>query len=186
MTSESAFFNAFLEEGLRFGSSLYLSLIWIRVSKHVFENPNEAADHLKSHPFFKKFVSRTSAESYIDGLCDSLQSICIGSPIKRPTAKHRLSDMLLEEQQSSSEDERTASSKRNGIALESDTEDDALPGTSTMTLEEILDRASSNKKKGNTRKRKSINVKYISISFLLCFVQRSRYLCKPFFYIKLL
>ena len=55
--------------------------------------------------------------------------------------------MLLEEQQSSSEDERTASSKRNGIALESDTEDDALPGTSTITLEEILDRASSNKKK---------------------------------------
>ena len=62
--------------------------------------------------------------------------------------------MLLEEQQSSSEDERTASSKRNGIALESDTEDDALPGTSTMTLEEILDRASSNKKKRKHKKAK--------------------------------
>ena len=54
--------------------------------------------------------------------------------------------------------------------MESDTEDDALPGTSTMTLEEVLDRALSNKKKVNTRKRKSITVKYISISFLLSFV----------------
>ena len=42
VTSESAFFNAFLEEGLRFSSSMYLCLIWIRVLKHVFENPSEA------------------------------------------------------------------------------------------------------------------------------------------------
>ena len=154
--------------------------------KQIFENPNEVADHLKSHPFFKKFVSRPSVESYIDGLCDSFQSICIGPPVRRPTAKHRLSDMLLDEQQRSSEDERTASRRHNRIALESDTEDDALPGTSTMTLEEVLDRASSNKKKVNIRKQKGINVKYISISFLLSFVERSRYLCKPFFYFELM
>ena len=122
--------------------------------KQIFENPNEVADHLKSHPFFKKFVSRPSVESYIDGLCDSLQSICIGPPIRQPTAKHRLSDMLLDEQQRSSEDERTASRRRNRIALESDTENDALPGTSTMTLEEVLDRASSNKKKSKHNKAK--------------------------------
>ena len=53
--SESAFFNAFLEEGLRFSSSLHLCLIWIRVLKHVLQNPKEAADHLINHPFFKKF-----------------------------------------------------------------------------------------------------------------------------------
>ena len=68
MTSESAFFNAFIEGGLRFSSSLYLCLIWICELKHVFENPNEAAEYLKSHPFFKKFVSRPSAEAHIDGL----------------------------------------------------------------------------------------------------------------------
>ena len=62
--------------------------------------------------------------------------------------------MLLDEQQRSSEDERTASRRRNRIALESDTEDDALPGTSTMTLEEVLDRASSNKKKSKHKKAK--------------------------------
>ena len=51
--SESAFFNAFLEEGLRFSSSLYLCLIWIRILKHVFQKPDEAADHLINHPFFR-------------------------------------------------------------------------------------------------------------------------------------
>ena len=56
VTSESAFFNAFIEEGLRFSSSLYLSLIWIHMLKPVFENPNKAAGYLKSHPFFNSLL----------------------------------------------------------------------------------------------------------------------------------
>ena len=88
--------------------------------------------------------------------------------------------MLLDEQQASSDNERSATTKRTRISFESDSEDDALPGTSTMTLDEVLDRASSLKKKRNKRKRKSISFKYISISFLLSFVPRNRYLCKHF------
>ena len=88
--------------------------------------------------------------------------------------------MLLDEQQASSDNERSATTKRTRISFESDSEDDALPGTSTMTLDEVLDGASSLKKKRNKRKRKSISFKYISFSFLLSFVPRNRYLCKHF------
>lgn len=55
--------------------------------------------------------------------------------------------MTFDEQQGSNDDKRTASSKRSRISLESDSEDDALPGTSTMTFHEVLARASSSKKK---------------------------------------
>ena len=99
--SELAFFNAFLEEGLRFSSSMYLRLIWIRVLKHVFQNQEEAAKHLKNHHFFKKFVARPSTEAFIEGLCNSLQSLSIGSPVKRPSVKRRLLDMVSD----SSDDE---------------------------------------------------------------------------------
>ena len=119
--SESTFFNVFLEEGLRFNSFLYLCLIWIWVLKHVLENPNEAAENLKNHPF-TKFVSRPSTDSYIDGLCSSLESICIGSPVKQPIEKRRLSEILQEE---NSSDEGNAS-KRSRMAWGTSSEDSAL------------------------------------------------------------
>ena len=72
VTSESAFYNTFLEEGLRFSSSVYLCLIWIRVLKHVFQNPNEAVEHLKSYHFYKNIVSRLCTVAYMDGFCESL------------------------------------------------------------------------------------------------------------------
>ena len=83
---------------------MYLCLIWIRVLKHVFQNPEEAAKHLKDNPFFKKFVARPSTEVYIEGLCNSLQSLCIGSPVKRPSVKRRLMDMVSDS--SDDKDER--------------------------------------------------------------------------------
>ena len=117
------FFKVFLEEGLRFSSLilLFICLIWIRVLKHVLENPNKAADNLKNHPFFKKFVSRPSADAYIDGLCSSLESICIGSPVKQPSEKCRLSEILLEE---NSSDEGNAR-KRSRTAWDTSSEDSA-------------------------------------------------------------
>ena len=72
VTADSAFFNAFLEEGLRLSSSVYLCLIWIRVLKHVFQNPNEAVEHLKSYHFYKNIVSRLCTVAYMDGFCESL------------------------------------------------------------------------------------------------------------------
>ena len=62
--------------------------------------------------------------------------------------------MLLDEQQASSGNERSATTKRTRISFESDSEDDALPGTSTMTLDEVLDGASSLKKKKKQKKEK--------------------------------
>ena len=53
---ESAFFNTFLAEGMRFSSSLYLMLIWIRVLKFIFQNPIEVAEKRKtSQHFFHVF-----------------------------------------------------------------------------------------------------------------------------------
>ena len=95
--SELTFFNAFLEEGLRFSLCMFLCLIWVLVLKLVVQNPDEAAKHLKNHPFFKKFVARLSRETYIEGLCNSLQSLCIGLPIKQSSVKCRLSKVLSEE-----------------------------------------------------------------------------------------
>ena len=107
--SELAFFNAFLEVGLRFSSLMYLCLIWIRVLKHVFQNKGEAAKHLKNQHFFKKLVARPSTEAYIEGLCNSLQSLSIGSPVKRPSVKRRLLDMVSDS--SDDEDDAPVSTK---------------------------------------------------------------------------
>lgn len=61
---------------------------------------------------------------------------------------------MFDEQQGSNDDKRTASSKRSRISLESDSEDDALPRTSTITFDEVLDRASSSKKKKKQKAKK--------------------------------
>ena len=68
MESESTFFNAFLEEGVRFSSLLYLMLIWIMVLKFIFQNPIEVAEKMKTlHPFSQNFLQKRTMEAYIDG-----------------------------------------------------------------------------------------------------------------------
>ena len=91
---------------------MYLCLIWIRVLKHVFHNPDEAAKHLKNHPFFKNFVARPSSEAYIEGLCNFLQSHFIGLPVKRPSITRQLIDMVSDT--SDDEDDAPVSSKISG------------------------------------------------------------------------
>ena len=87
---------------------MYLCLVWIRVLKHVFQNPDQTEKHLKNHPFLKKLVARPSTEAYIEGLCNSLQSLYIGSPGQKPSIKRRLTDMLTNN--SDDEDEVPVSS----------------------------------------------------------------------------
>lgn len=99
-----------------------------------FENPSDAEKHLKSHLSIKNLLSRPSSEAYIDGLCDSLKSICIWSPVKGPTTKRRLSDMLLDKSKSSSEQERTKNIKQSRVAWDSDTADDPLSGIQQCLL----------------------------------------------------
>ena len=131
-----------LKQSAFFHICVYLFLIWIHVLKHVFfcfllfffENPSDAEKHLKSHLSIKNLLSRPSSEAYIDGLCDSLKSICIRSPVKGPTTKRRLSDMLLDKSKSSSEQERTKNIKQSRVAWDSDTADDALSGIQQCLL----------------------------------------------------
>lgn len=95
--SEPAFFNTFLEERLRISSSLYLTLIWVRVLKYIFQNTSQVVEKMKkSHPCFQEFLRKKTREAYVDGLCESLKSICIASPMKKPGAKRRLSDIMSE------------------------------------------------------------------------------------------
>ena len=146
--SESAFFNAFLEEGLRFSSSLYLTLIWVRVLKYIFQNPSQVAEKMKkSHPCFQEFLIKQTTEAYIDGLCESLKSVCIGSPVKKPGKKRRLSDILSQE--TSSDDEPP---RRRHL---SDTEDDDVPSTSHLSYGEVERTSSSLSKKISKKKKKS-------------------------------
>ena len=47
------------------------------------------------------------SQTYIDGLCKSLQSVCIGSPVKFPRPKRRLSEILDFEDETESDTETT-------------------------------------------------------------------------------
>ena len=127
---------------------MFFCLIRIRVFRHVFQNPSEAAKDLENHPFFKKFVARQSSEAYIEGLCDSLQSLCIGWPVERPNVKLRLSEMLSE---SSSDEEDTPVMKK--ISWTSDLEGDCLPATSILSVY-VAERSSSSKKKSKKKNKK--------------------------------
>ena len=48
--SKLALFQAFIEEGLKFTSLLYLMLIWIGVLKLGFENPMEVGKQIQQIP----------------------------------------------------------------------------------------------------------------------------------------
>ena len=141
---------------------MYLCLIWIRVLKHVFQNPDEEAKHLQDNPFFKKFVARPSTEAYIEGLCNSLQSLCIGSPVKRPSVKRRLMDMVSDS--SDDKDERLFLPK--------------FPGTPSLKMMLFLQRQYCllmlqrdhhllKRRVKNRRKQKSISSNIVVNTFLL-------------------
>ena len=92
----------------------------------------------------------------MEGLCDSLEALCIASPNKRPSVKCRLSNILYKESTSKDEaTERTPVKKR--FLSDSDSEDDALPSTSTMSVAECPERASSSKKKSKKTAKKAKN-----------------------------
>ena len=100
-------------------------------------------------PFSRNWSVGHLTDAYIDGLCASLQSICIDSPVVRSAEKRRLSEMLVHE---SSSDEEIPT-KKPRVTFESESEDDALPGTSIMSVAEVACRALSSKKKYTARTR---------------------------------
>ena len=69
LQSRGAFFNEFIMEGLRFSSSLYLMLIWLRVFQWVLNNPNSVKEKLNpSLANFRSFFEDPSADTYIEGI----------------------------------------------------------------------------------------------------------------------
>ena len=111
----------------------------------------------------KEFVARLSTEAYTKWLCNSLQSLCIGLPVKRHSVKRRLNDILTEEL-SSDEDVEDAPVKRR-ISWNSGSEDDTLPVSAS-----IVEKSSSSKKNCKKQKKaKKNSFKCSSFCFLAFF-----------------
>ena len=90
--SKSTFLEAFIEEGLKFSSSLYLMLIWTRVLKFVFENPAEVNKLMVNVPFFDKFQKMPTVDNYIDCLVKSMASSITSTP-ETTRVKRRLVEL---------------------------------------------------------------------------------------------
>ena len=144
--SQSAFFNIFLEEGLQFGSSLYVMLVWVRFRKYIFQKPSQVVNKIKKlHPCFQDFLRKQTREAYIDGLCESLKSTGIGLLIEETSTKCRLSDILSEET-ASSDDEPPQSR-----CHFSNMEDNDVSSTSQSSYGEV-ERTSTSLLKRNSKK----------------------------------
>ena len=113
----------------------------------------------------KEFVARLSTEAYTKWLCNSLQSLCIGLPVKRHSVKRRLNDILTEEL-SSDEDVEDAPVKRR-MSWNSGSEDDTLPVSVS-----IVEKSSSSKKKCKKQKKakKKTVLNVVLFVFLLSFI----------------
>ena len=84
----------FIEEGLRFSSSLYLMLIWMRVFQWVLDKPDKVIEEMASNlPNFKNFYKPPSTDHYIEGLIESLKSMGTLSIPSPSGPKRRLADI---------------------------------------------------------------------------------------------
>ena len=99
----------------------------------------------KLHPCFQDFLRKQTREAYIDGLCESLKSICIGLLIEETSTKCRPSDILSEET-ASSDDEPPQSQ-----CHFSNMEDDDVSSTSQPSYGEV-ERTSTSLLKRNSKK----------------------------------
>ena len=105
------------------------------------------SETLKNHPFLKHFVARPSTEAYIEGLCNSLQSVSTSSQVKRPSAKRQLLDMV-----SDSSDDKDDASVCSKTSWNTEFEDDALSSMSILPVD-VPERSSSSKKKSKKQKK---------------------------------
>ena len=69
-------------------------------------------------------------EAYIEGLCNLSQSLSIGSPVKRPSVKRRLLDMVSD---SSGDEDDAPFCRRTSWNTES--EDDGLSAMSLLPID---------------------------------------------------
>ena len=120
--------------------------------KIYFQNPSQVVEKIKtSHPCFQDFLRKRTTEADIDGLCESLKSICIGSSVKKAAGKRRLPDILSEEI-ASSDDELLITPQRRRLL--SDIEGDLVPSTFQPIYDEVERSSSLLFKKANKKKKK--------------------------------
>ena len=101
--SKPAFFQVFIEEGLKFTSSLYLMLIWIQVLKFILGNPMEVGKQMVNVPFFDKFQKTQTTDNYVDGLVRSMAGLKISATPERPAVTRSLAEMEDSEEEEETE-----------------------------------------------------------------------------------
>ena len=128
---------------------IYVYIIYIFVYLHIFyvyiySRIYSICEHMY---IFKNFVASPSTEACIEGLCNSLQSLSIGAPVKRPSVKRRLLDMVSDS--SDDEDDAPVCSK---TSWNTESEDDSLSATSILPID-VPEISSSSKKKSKKQKK---------------------------------
>ena len=76
--SKSEFLEEFILEGLRFSSSMYLSLIWLRIFRYVLKNPNEIKKKLNPMlTSFAEFFRNPTRDNYVEGLLNDMSKLTL-------------------------------------------------------------------------------------------------------------
>ena len=93
--SKSEFLQEFIMEGLRFSSSMYLSLIWLTIFHYVLKNPREVKKKLSPMlTSFADFLNNLTRDTYVEGLVNDILKLTI-TPQKHYTAKKSTTQLSL-------------------------------------------------------------------------------------------
>ena len=75
LQSKGAFLNEFIMEWLRFNSSLYMMLIWLRSFQWILNNPNSVKERLNPSLInFRSFFDDPLADTYIEGIIKHMRN----------------------------------------------------------------------------------------------------------------
>ena len=119
---------------------IFIQLFYVYIYSRIYS----ICEHMY---IFKNFVARPSTEACIEGLCNSLQSLSIGAPVKRPSLKRRVLDMVSDS--SDDEDDAPVCSK---TSWNTESEDDSLSATSILPID-VPEISSSSRKKSKKQKK---------------------------------
>ena len=92
--SKSEFLEEFMLEGLRFSSSMYLCLIWLRIFWYVLKIPKDVKKRLNPMlTSFGDFFNNPTRDNYVEGLLNDMSKLPI-TPKKQYTARRKLSKLV--------------------------------------------------------------------------------------------
>ena len=91
LESRSEFLNEFITEGLRFSSSLYMTLIWLRVFRWVLSDPKSVKEKMNPQlGGFKDFFEDPTADNYMDCVFKEISKSYSQAGPSRSNTKRRL------------------------------------------------------------------------------------------------